>query len=68
MHNDEKHTLLVNMKNIDCRLINVTETVLIKTLLFGNCSFDAHTNTLSLDATTEYILTTKQFDESLFNS
>ena len=68
MHNDEKHTVLITVKNIDCRLINVTETVLTKALLFGKCSFDAHTNTRSLDATMEYILTTKQFDESLFNS
>ena len=36
--NDERHTLLSTIKNIDCRLLDETETVLIKTLLFGNCS------------------------------
>ena len=36
--------------------------------LFGNCSVDAHTNTQILNATTEYILTTKKFGESLFHS
>ena len=68
MCNDERHTLLSTIKNIDCRLLDVTETVLIKTLLFGNCSVDAHTNTQILHATIEYILTTKNFDESLFHS
>ena len=68
MYNDERHTLLSTIKNIGYRLLDVTETVLIKALLFGNCSFDALTNTQILNATTEYILTTKTFDESLFHS
>ena len=42
--NDKRHTLLSTIKNIDYRLLGVTENVLIKTLLFGNCSVDAHTN------------------------
>ena len=44
-------------KKIDCRLLDVTETVLIKTLLFRNCCADAHTNTQILNAVIEYILT-----------
>ena len=68
MYYDERHTLLSITKNIDCRLLDVTETVFIKTLLFGNCSDDAQTNTQILNATIEYILTTKRFDESLFCS
>ena len=40
----------------------MTETVMIKAYLFANCSVDALTN-----ATIEYILTTKRFDESLFH-
>ena len=61
-YNDEKHSLLSNIKNIDCTLLNVNETVLLKTLLFGNCSVDAHTNTQNLNATIEYILTKKGFN------
>ena len=49
-------------------MLDVTETVLIKTLLFGNCSVDGHTNTQILNTTIEYILTTKRFDESRFFS
>ena len=54
-------TLLSTIKNMDCRLLDLSETVLIETLLFGNCSVDDHTNTA-----TEYILSTKRFGESLF--
>ena len=65
---NEKHTLLSTIKNIDCRLLDVTETVLIKPLLFGNCSVDAHTNTQIINATIEYILTNERFDESQLHS
>ena len=68
MYNDERHTLLTTIKSIDCRLVDVTETVLIKTLLIGNCSIDAETNAQILNATIEYILTTRRFYESLFYS
>ena len=67
VYNDERHTLLSLIKIIDCRLLDVTETVLIKTFLFGNCSVDAHANTQILNATIECILTIKRFDESLFH-
>ena len=68
MSNEERHALLSTIKNIDCRLLDATDTILIKAPLFGNCSVDAHTNTQILNATIEYILTTKRFDESLFHS
>ena len=63
MYNDERHTLLSTIKNIDCRLLDVTET-----LISGKGTVDAHTNTEILNATIDYILTTKKFDESLFHS
>ena len=66
MYNDKRYTLLSTIKSIDCRLLDVTETILIKTILFGNCSVDAQTNTQILNVTIEYIFTTKRFDESLF--
>ena len=66
MYNDERHTLLSTIENFNRRLLDVTETTLMKTLFFGNCSPDAHTNTQILNATIEYILRTKISDESLF--
>ena len=68
MYNEEKDTLLSVIKNIDCRLLDVTEAVLIKTLSFRNRSVHAHTNTQILNATIKYILTTKRFNESLSHS
>ena len=68
MYNGERCTILSTIKNITCRLLDVSEIVLIKALLLGNCSVDAHTNTQILNATIEYTLTTKRFDESLSHS
>ena len=56
MYNAERHTLLSTYKNINCRLLDVAETVSIKTLLFGNCSLDPQTNAQILNATFEYYL------------
>ena len=64
---DERHILLSTIKDIDYRLLDVTETILIKTLLFGNSSVDEHANWQILNATIQYILTAKRFDESLFD-
>ena len=55
-------------KNIDCKLLDMTGTALVKAVLFENCSVDTHTNTQILNATIKYMLTTKRFDESLFYS
>ena len=49
------------MDNIDNNLLDLYETVLIRTLLFGSNSFDN-----VLNATIEYILSTKGFDKPLF--
>lgn len=60
-NDDERHTLRSTIKSIDCIMFDVTETVLIKTLLFGSCSVDTHTNTQVLNETIE-----QRFYESLF--
>ena len=66
MYNDERHTILSIIKNTGYRLLDMTETVLLKTILFVNCSVDAYNNTKILNVTIEYILTRKRFHESLF--
>ena len=65
MYNNERHDLLSTIKNIDCRLLDVTETVLIKSFYLK--TVDSHRKTKIFDATIEYILTTKRFYESLLN-
>ena len=53
------------IENIDNNL-DLCEPVMIRTLLFGSNSFDTDANTNVLNATIEYILSTKRFDEPLF--
>ena len=48
--------------NIDNNLLDLSEAILIKTLLSGSNSF--HTNVLN--ATIEYVLSTKRSEELLF--
>ena len=62
----ERLTLHSTIENIDNNLLDHCEPVLIRTLLFGSNSFDIHANTNVLNATIEYTLSTKRFDESLF--
>ena len=62
----ERRTLLSALVNIDKNLLHLCEPVLIRILLFGCNSFDTDANTNVLNATIEYILSIKRFDEPLF--
>ena len=44
----------------------MTESSLTQTLLYGNPSFDIITNSLILNATIDFILSTKRFEEAIF--
>ena len=50
----------------DNNLLDLCEPVLIRTLLFGSNSFDTDANTDVLNSAIEHILSTKRFDEPLF--
>lgn len=55
MYSDEKAYYPVHYKkHRTCRLLELTETVLIKRLVFGNCSVKARTNTQILNANIGY--------------
>ena len=62
----ERRTLLSTVGNIDNNLLDLSEVVLLKTLLFGSDSFETNANTNILNATIEYVLSTKKFEEPLF--
>ena len=62
----QKHTLLNTISQTDNKLLNSNESNLIQHLLFGDPSKDTETNTEILNATVNYFLTTKRFDERLF--
>ena len=63
---DKTITLLSTLNKIDCKLIETNESFLIETLLFGNSLFDLK-KILSffLNASIDYILSTKRFEEAL---
>ena len=63
---DKRHTLLSTLNNIDSKILESNDPYLTQTLLFGSTSFDSETNTLVLNATIDYILSTERFEESLF--
>ena len=65
---NERHTLLSTIGNIHYKLLENTDSVLTQTLLFGNTSFDITDNTKILNATINFILLTKRFDEPLFQT
>ena len=52
-YNTERHTLLGTLKNVNNNLLDLTDPILTKTLLFLSDSFDINTNTSILDATIE---------------
>ena len=62
----ERHTLLDKISQIDNKLLDSNESNLIQHLLFSDPSKDTETNTEILNATVNYVLTTKRFDERLF--
>ena len=66
LNSQSKDTLLNTISQIDNKLLDSNESNLIKHLLFGDPSKDAETNTEILNATVNYVLTTKRFDERLF--
>ena len=49
----------------DCKSLELTKSSLSQTLLYGNTLFDKEKNTLILNTTIEYILSTERSEESL---
>ena len=62
----ERHTLVNTISQTDNIVLYSKESNLIQHLLFGDPSRDTDRNTETLNATINYILTTKRFDESFF--
>ena len=65
-YNTEIYTLLSTLIIFDNNLLDLTEPILTKTLLFGSNYFDINTNTNILNATIEHGLSTKRYDSPLF--
>ena len=63
---NERCTLMSNLNRINPQISQTSLQLLTNTLLFGNSSCSEKTNTHIFNATIDYILSTKRFDESLF--
>ena len=61
-----RRTLLSTIENIEDNLQDLSEPVLTKTLIASN-QFDTNSNTNILNATIEYVPSTKKFEEPLFH-
>ena len=60
-----RNTLLSEISEINSELITRNDLALIETLYFGDNSFGQYDNSRILDATIEFIITYKRFDDPL---
>ena len=60
-----RNTLLSEISEINSELITRNDLALIGTLYFGDNSFSQYDNSRILDATIEFIITYKRFDDPL---
>ena len=65
-YSTERRTLLSTIENIDNDLLDLSEPASTKTLLFGSNSIDSNASINVLNATIEYVLSNKRFEEPLF--
>ena len=49
IYNNDGSALLSNIKNIDCKLLENTDSSLTQTLIYGNTSLDININSLILN-------------------
>ena len=63
----KRHTLQRTLNNIDSKILESTNPYLTYSLSLGSTSFESETNTLVLNATIDYILSTERFEESLLH-
>ena len=65
LFDDKRIALLSTLSKIDWNLIETNESSLTETLLFGNLLFDLKKNSLILNESIDYILSTERFEEPL---
>ena len=63
---NQRCTLFSAVNDIDSSLTNANDSILTHILLFGKACLDIPENTLILNATMNYIMSTNRFEESLF--
>ena len=56
-------TFLNKINNINYGILELSDTIMNKTLLFGDSLLSDSTNTLILNSTIDYVIATKIFDD-----
>ena len=67
-YSEERLALLNTIRNIDMSILQLSDSKFTSVLLFGDTSFDNSKNTFILDATIDYIISTRRFGVPLFSS
>ena len=63
---NERRSLLITLGNFNYSLFEYTSNFLTQTLLFGNMSLSPSDNSKIHNATIDFIVATKRFDEQFF--
>ena len=63
-YTNERMTLLNKIKSINCSILGFGDAIVTKILLFGDNTLSDSSNILILNSTTDYIISTKRFDDS----
>ena len=64
-YTNERLTLLNNIKSINCSILDSSDAAVTKILLFGDNTLSNSSNTLILNSTVEYIISTQTFEGSV---
>ena len=64
-YKNERMTLLNKIKSINCTILEFSDAVVTKILLFGDNTLSDSSNTLILNSTIDYIISTKRLDDSI---
>ena len=59
--------LMNKVKSINCNILEFSDAVVTKILLFGDNTLSDSSNTFILNSTIDYIISTKRFDEFILN-
>ena len=59
---NERLTLLNKIKGINCSILESSDAAVTKILLFGDNTLSSSSNTIILNSTIEYIISTQRFE------
>ena len=64
-YSNERMTFLNKIKNINFGILELSDTIMTKTLLLDDSLLSDSTNTIILNSTIDYVIATKRFDDPI---